>query len=648
MKESKLPRTGIAIGSRLSDRAWLAIGVSLTLCFFLTTLQTTINGSQSPYTTDTGEIQNALPRWGTIHWTGYPQYSLTGSLMVTLLRLLGVAPAAGASLVSALWGTVAVGLLILLARDQGAPAPAAVLAGWLVALSTSIWMDASLAEVHTLTVVFTVATLWFALRFGRTGRRRDFLWLAFAFSQGIVHQRAMVLLAPAVVVLTMPRWRAVGRHLAAAAGVSVIAPLTYLYLPFTALTGSNWTFGQIGSLRGLWVMLTDNRAGRVIETPIGVSAWWERLQIVVDILDSDLPWPLLGVGLASLLLLTWRRSRREALGLTLSWLPYAGLCLLIWIGRVGDAILAAKLPILPMVGLGVALALGWVSERLTGTRGETEAKATGALLLVAALFILGINHYSKVTAVTRDPSAEAVIAIAEQVAPPPDGQPTILMALWGHDFWALTYSQAYQDRLTGLTLVDHNADFHSLLAGGNRLWVLSKTFYLRPISWWDSRLRREAVLSSVAPGIVQIATDPQTELADTPQGPAFDLENGLHIVSAALSQRADDQLLLRIVWQAVAKPDTDYSVAVHLVACDPPRGPEDILSQSDSQHPVEGWSPTSRWTTGEYVTDHYLVELPPASQPVAVRVAMYHQREDGSFENSPWLSLPVGEGARCE
>jgi len=50
-----------------------------------------------------------------------------------------------------------------------------------MALTTSIWIDASLAEVHTMSMALTFATLFFAVRFGRTGARRDFLLLAFFF-----------------------------------------------------------------------------------------------------------------------------------------------------------------------------------------------------------------------------------------------------------------------------------------------------------------------------------------------------------------------------------------------------------------------------------------------------------------------------------
>jgi len=86
------------------------------LALFLSTLQIDISGSEHPYTTDVGEIQNALPRWGLIHPFGYPLYTATGSLFVSLVRLGGIPPAAGASLFSALWGMVAIGLLVVLER----------------------------------------------------------------------------------------------------------------------------------------------------------------------------------------------------------------------------------------------------------------------------------------------------------------------------------------------------------------------------------------------------------------------------------------------------------------------------------------------------------------------------------------------------
>ncbi|MCP4419149.1 MAG: hypothetical protein GY805_21245, partial [Chloroflexi bacterium] len=55
------------------------------------------------------------------------------------------------------------------------------------------------------------------------------------------------------------------------------------------------------------------------------------------------------------------------------------------------------------------------------------------------------------------------------------------------------------------------------------------------------------------------------------------------------------------------------------------------------------WYPTSRWQTGEIVSEYYRLVLPPDAKPTAVRVGMYQVEADGRFENSEWLSLAVPE-----
>jgi hypothetical protein len=617
-------------------RAWVAIATAIACLLYLSTFQTVVNGSQSPYTTDVGEIQNALPRWGTIHWTGYPLYTFLGSLFVTLLRWIGIPPAAGASLFSALWGVVSAGLLVALLQEFDVSGPLAALGALVAATSTSVWMDASLAEVHTLTTAFTVATLLLALRFGRSGGRGDLLLLALAFSQGVVHQRAVIFLAPAVAVLILPQWRAAWRGLIPASALSLLAPLTYLYLPWRVNQGATWVFGTPGTWQRVLSMLLDNRAERVVSWPAGIVEWGDRVGRAFAVTAADLSLVLLALGLLGLFVLALEKRWRESLGLTLAWVPYILLTGVIWIGRVGDAQLAAHLPVTVLAAVGLAL----LADSL-GRRPRWGQSLATLMLAAVAAFLVMVNR-PQVLAVTRDPSAEAVIATAEQVAPPPADRPTTFMALWGNDYWALAYAQAFEARLPGLDIVDHNADFRTISARGNRLLMFSETFYRRPLSWWDGRLGHVS-LSSAAPGVVEIALEPSLAPDDVPPGPELDLGDGVWIRSAQVSPGRDGNLVLTVYWQAEAPPALDYSVAVHLVAHDPPRGAEDVLSQADQAHPVYGWYPVSRWHAGEIVRDHYLVEVPDGAEPRAVRVALYRVNGSGSFVNSPWLSLPVAD-----
>ena len=616
------------------QRTWVILAAVAALIIALTTLQWDVNGSQSPYATDVGEIQNALPRWGTLHFTGYPLYTFAGSMWVSFLRLLGVAPAAGASLFSALWGAAAAVLLVLLAIELGVPAPTAFLTSLVASLSTSVWIYSSLAEVHSLTMVLSLATLLLALRFGRSGARRDLLALTLAFTQGVAHQRANVFLAPAVIVLILPRIRVLRRHLLPMLGVAMLAPLTYLYLPLRAWQGAEWTFAEPGTWRGFWTMVTDTKATRVVAAPAGLTQWLARVKGTAQLLDDDLPTPLLIVGLAGVVALALRSRRRESLGLILTALAYWAVAMVIWEGRVSDALLAVKLPVVYAAALGLGLAAAEAGHRWP----RLGPALLMCLVVIDALLL--VSHRPMVLEITRDPGAEQVIATVERVldeSRPP--RPTTFMALWGHDYWALTYAQAYRDQLPGLSLVDHNADFRGVLARGERLLTLERTFYHRPLSWWEDQVGPVALTSALA-GVVEIAAEPPLSPSDVPAGPELDLGNGIRVASAGLV-KGSDELGLTVYWQAERAIDKDYSVGVHLVGHDPPRAASDILQQADSRHPVYGWYPTSRWQAGEIVRDDYLVHIPAGAQPVAVRVGMYRVDSQGQFVNTEWLSLPM-------
>jgi len=614
---------------------WATLAAAIALALFLSTLQTDINGSEHPYATDAGNFQNALPRWGLVHRPGYPLYCLGGSLFVNGMRLLGLESAAGTSLWSAIWGAVTVALLTMLAHTLGSPAPAAAWGGLVVALSTSFWVDASLAEVHTLTMAFIAASLFLGLRFEGRGRRADLLLLTLAFSQGVAHHRSILLLTPAVLLLVTPRLRSVSRELLPMAGLAALAPLVYLYLPLRAWQGANWMSSvSPGTWHGLWAMVIDTKVERVMQWPRAVPEVWIRAESILDILADDLPLLMLALGLLGLLLPALHEQRRRALALTLAWIPYGLLSILIWEGRVSDALLAAKLPIVLLSGVGLALLTSWLARR--------PSWATLPLALVMVTLPLGLvmAHRPAVLSISQDQAAEEIIATAEQVAYPAEGRPVAFMAPWGRDFWALAYAQIFRGQLPGLNLVPHDADFAELMANGSRLLTLSRTMYRCPISWWEEHLGR-VHLTSAAPGVVEIGTTPLIQAAEVPVGASLELGNSIRILSAQLVLTRPKTYLLTVYWQAADVPSSDYSVAVHLVAHDPPRGPRDILVQADRSHPVDGWYPTSRWSRGEIVRDHYLIRIPDGSQPVAVRVAMYRQTADGQFINSAWLSLPL-------
>jgi hypothetical protein len=615
---------------------WPAIAATVALAVFLSTLQVDINGSGHPYATDVGEIQNALPRWGLIHRSGYPLYTAVGSLFVAAFRLVGIQPATGASLFSTLWGVAFVALLAVLIQDFGVSGPFAVLGTLSVALSTSVWVDASLAEVHTLTLVFRVATLLFALRFGRAGQRRDLLLLTLFFTQGVSHQRSVILLVPAIVVLVWHQRRVLLYNLGLVLAISSLAFLVYLYMPFRVWTGATWIFGSPGTWEGFWEMIFDNRGERVFTLSAGLDEWLVRLGAAREALFEDMSWPLLVLGLMSLLLLVVKGRWREGLGMTLAWIPSLLLTIVIWSHRVGDAELAAKLPVVVLAGVGLALTLEWLKQR------SRFISVTAAIVLVLVLAVWGWNVRPFVLSITRDPSAAKVIAMVEQLFPLPEDRLTSLVVLWGHDYWALAYAQECRSQFQGLNLVDHNVDVQSVARDG-RLLTPAETFIVLPPSWWEARLGGRLYMSSAAPDIAELGTSPPIDADAVPSDVDFDLGNGLRIRSTSLAWESTGQLHLTVYWEALRQVESDYSVAVHLVAQDPPQGSHDILDQADATHPVGNWYPTSRWSAGEIVRDDYVLDVPPDSSPVAVRIAMYQIDASGAFINTAWLSLPIPE-----
>lgn len=429
--------------------------------------------------------------------------------------------------------------------------------------------------------------------------------------------------------------------------VALLAPLSYLYLPLRVWTGADWVFGSPGTWDGFWVLFFDNRAGRIFDLE---TDWLGRARTTLAILHDDLWLPLLATGLAGLWI-PWLESRSgpsEArqgpwsrtttgflvgAGLTLAWLPNLILTLLIWRDEVIDAQLAAKLPVVLMAGVGLALLLGWLWRRQAWL-------GTAASVGLAGLLLYQVYQTRPfVLSITRDESTQALVEIIDRIPRDPDGRTTTVMMPWGTDYWTLTYAQAFQDRLEGLNLVDHNANPRTIVERGDRLLVPNQTFYVFPLSYYEERLG-PLFLASAAPNVVEISPAPVVGQAPE-NGAPFDLGNGLIILSTETRWVSENELVLTVFYQAIDPPPDDYSVAVHLVAVDPPQGPDDILTQDDKAHPVDNWYPTSSWQAGEIVRDTYLVTVPADSNPAAIRLGLYRSDPEAGFVNTPWLSLPL-------
>jgi hypothetical protein len=168
--------------------------------------------------------------------------------------------------------------------------------------------------------------------------------------------------------------------------------------------------------------------------------------------------------LAGLLFALRRVHWVERASLILIGASYAGLSLIIWIGRVGEAVLAAKLVVIAIAIIGLAFIAQSLWER------KVIYGRIAAVLLLAVGGFLYLRHRPIVLSITRDPGAQQLIELVARTPPAEDGRPSALMAMWGNDYWQLAYAQAYQHQLPDLTLVKHDRNFGKVLDRGPSRW----------------------------------------------------------------------------------------------------------------------------------------------------------------------------------
>jgi hypothetical protein len=97
-----------------------------------------------------------------------------------------------------------------------------------------------------------------------------------------------------------------------------------------------------------------------------------------------------------------------------------------------------------------------------------------------------------------------------------------------------------------------------------------------------------------------------------------------------------------LYWQAARTPSQNYSVFVHLSDKDAISAPGDMITQADSQNPVYGWYPTTKWGAGEIVREDYSLVVPPGKTPRLISIGMYTRDAAGAFHNLSVINLPFG------
>jgi len=587
---------------------------------------------------DAGEFQFVAYLPGIAHPTGYPLYVLLGWLWSHLLPLADVAYRM--NLFSALWASLAVALTYALAgrvvrqvTPGLSPTPARLVAGAAaasLAVSTTFWSQAVVAEVYAFNSFWVALVLLLALRLGETFSFGRGLALALACGLSLTHHSTMLLLLPGLLtyiwLVRRPRpaaapagpWRWQRARVAALLGALLAPLLFYLYLPLRAphvpYTTLSLSEGQTLTLysntwQGFWQHVT----GRVFVGNLGAPAgqspasvdWLARLGLAWQLLRQQ--YALVGTLLALLGIARLVAARcGSLLALTgLSYLAYLGFNMLYFIGDVHDLFT----PSYVLVGLWLAIglaslleALGWVLARRR-RHAERLAPAGGLLAFGLPLALL-ITHWPIADRSADSRAAEMWQPILSQ--PIPAGAVLVsndrdeMMPLWYYQ-----YVERRRPDLLGLfpaiTTEPAYADVGGLL--DQALSSRRPVYLIKPMPGLEVKVQLES--PTQLPPLVRVlgpaATAPpmydrQATLGDVLRLTGYD----------RLPERVQpgQTLTVTLYWQPLMEIEGAYASYVHLVD----RSGRGLL-QSDHL-PGGDYYPTSLWQPGEVLRDEHVLTIP--------------------------------------
>lgn len=276
-------------------------------------------------TEDPGELAAVLHTLGIAHPTGYPLFTMLGSLFVRVLP--GEADIGRMNLFGALLTALSVVLFHGAFRrifsapgralfgdrrrsaeggDDGFVAAGA--ATIVYAFSAIVWFEAVSIEVYALHLVFlALVTRLLLTALASPGSDRKWLLFAYVLGLSFAHHMMTVLLAPAFLWLYF-RNRGFGR--AAWSGILKAVPpfllalSAYLYLPIRAASNPLMNWGDPSTPSALWKHVTAGQYGGQMFSSWEIAAR-KLAQFAVD-LPADFGWPALVLAAAGLIMLSIR------------------------------------------------------------------------------------------------------------------------------------------------------------------------------------------------------------------------------------------------------------------------------------------------------------------------------------------------------
>ena len=599
---------------------------------------------------DSAEFQMAAWLGGFVHPTGYPFYLLLGNIWTHLLTAGD--PAWRMNLLSALFGSLAVGLVYLLALriialslrpgewSSAAARLAALFAALAFAVTPTFWAQAVIAEVYTLNAAFVAAVLlglttWAAQRPDRQSIA-PLYWTAAIYGLSLTHHRSMLLLLPAIAVYLWldsrtrsgmgRRTRFTASQAALALALVLLPLLIYLYIPLRAPLAPYATV-RIGpgqtlqlyrpTLGGFIGHVSGQVFGSALGAPAGLAM---RLASATRLFILEVParWAGLGLGLVGV---AWLAGRsRPLLALTgLSFVAVVAFNLLYAIGDIFVFYIPAYLIWILWAALGV-VAIGTLLSRSVAQRGSRALR--GVLALIPCLFALAlaagslIEHYGRLDR-SEDNQARATwqAILAEPI--PSDA---ILVSNDRDEmvpFWYLQYVEGSRPDLTGLfPLIQPTSDWADV---GQVILTASRSqrpvLLIKAMPGLETRFQIESSDSLARVAGPAVEKPPRTP-RNVDFGGAIRL-TGYDLAPARL--RGGDRIQVSLYWQPLRPLEVDYTTFVHLVNAD------GVVIGASDHRPGGVYYPTSLWQPGDVLRDTHTITLTAdlGRPPYALETGLY-------------------------
>jgi hypothetical protein len=636
------------VRTKLQDNRIIILLIVIAACIaYLPTAQPDISATSLGVFTDVGNVQNALSQWGTLHSTGYPLFSFLGAVFVSLLRLIGVAPALAASLFSTFWAILTLVVFYLFIAEWLADRSAALIATLLLGVGWAYWLFASYAEVYSFSTFVIVAAFWLALKADRSRKTIYLYGLALCCGMVVAHHRAIALALPAPLLIAAPALlETIRRHrsfvfkwigLGIAIGIG-----SYIYVLIRLWMQAAWIWGDPSTPVGLWALMSGSTYLRFIAWPVTLGGWLDLIGQVGGALTELVAWPILLAGLIGLGWMLAQRKYRYTFGLIVVGLVSFLFAITVQgtsanIQRTFPGERLEDIPALLQTTI-IAVLLGF-AYLLHFLRDRSIWLARGGISVAVAVSVLmSIQAQPMIYGWTHDTTGRTIISAAQKfVADAKLSSPAGFFSPWSGEFWALAYGQDIEQSIPNFALLPNRANLAQALKEYGVLYTFEHTFYNYDLSWWKKHLGNlsSVYLSSAGDSVVSIAAQPrlsENDLPDknqaaVPMGSSIDLRGWTVTPIDAKSWQ------VTLYWQARAKPDRAYSVFVHASDRDQIDSPAAIVAQADTAAPVYGWYPTTLWSPDEIIRDDHVIVAPADRLPKIVSVGLYYQDETGAFHN---------------